>query len=103
MKQTPVDQEKLSKFKSELEMTMDFIENVFLKSNTYLCGDEISIADLLGICELMQPYAAGYDVSEGRPKLAEWMKRVKTRLQPHFDEAHKQIYRMHDNFTASKI
>ena len=34
---------------------------------------------------------AGYDVLEGRPKLAEWYKRVKDSLQPHYDEGHKVV------------
>ena len=35
------------------------LESVFLRDKDYLCGREISIADLACVCELMQPYAAG--------------------------------------------
>jgi glutathione S-transferase len=89
----PVDTAKLAKFQSELETTLDKIERIFLLDTTYLCGNDISIGDLLGICELMQPMAVGHDVFKDRPKLAAWAKRVKERLNPHFDEANVMIYK----------
>ena len=49
-----------------------------------------------GICELMQPLAAGQDVSQGRPILAAWMERVKQRLSPHFEPSHKMVYKVRD-------
>ena len=53
-----------------------------------MTGDEISVADLFAICEIMQPWSAGFDVSLTRPRLAEWMTEVMKKTQPHFDEAH---------------
>ena len=98
----PIDEEKLRRFQSELETTLDHIENVFLKDQPYLCGEDISIADLLGVCELMQPFASGQDVTHDRAKLAAWMNRVKVRLQPHFDEAHKVVYRVRERFSEQQ-
>lgn len=31
---------------------------------------------------------AGYDPEAGRPKLAAWMKSVKEKTNPHYDDAH---------------
>ena len=34
---------------------MELIENVWLKDTPYLTGNKITIADLLGVCEIEQP------------------------------------------------
>ena len=47
-----VDAGKLSAALGEMEETLTNIEKIFLKDKPYLCGDEISIADLLGVCEV---------------------------------------------------
>jgi len=77
------------------------MENIFLADQPYLCGRDISIGDLLGICELMQPVIVGHKVFTNRPKLEAWATRVKDRLNPHFDEAHKFVYIMRDQFKSS--
>lgn len=38
-----------------METTCDTLVSVWLKDKKFLCGNEISIADLLGACELEQP------------------------------------------------
>ncbi|XP_051549218.1 glutathione S-transferase theta-1-like isoform X2 [Myxocyprinus asiaticus] len=48
------DPVKIEKALAELEGTLDKLENMFLKRQAFLCGDDISLADLLAICELMQ-------------------------------------------------
>jgi len=50
----PANPAKLEKALSDLEGTLDKLENMFLKRQPFLCGDDISLADLLAVCELMQ-------------------------------------------------
>ena len=89
VKNIPVDCERLRRFQIELERALNRMENNFLQASEYLCGtDDITIADILAACELMQPVAASYDISKGRPLLSAWMDRVKTRLEPHFQQVH---------------
>jgi glutathione S-transferase len=38
-----------------MKTTLGLIENVWLKDTPYLTGNEITIADLLGVCEIEQP------------------------------------------------
>jgi glutathione S-transferase len=97
----PVDKQRLADFQSELEVVLDKMELIFLREVPYLCGSDISIGDLLGICELMQPMAVEHDVFAGRPKLEAWASRVKERLQPHFDEAHQYIVKVKDVYKAN--
>ena len=97
--QKPIDQMKVERFTASLQTNLSQLEDVFLKDRDYLAGDDISIADLMGVCELMQPYAVNMDVREGHPVLAAWMERVKTRLEPQFDEAHKILHMVKKKFT----
>ena len=101
-KNIPVDQDKLAKAKARLEVTLNNLESTFLRDHNYLCGDDISIGDLLCICELMQAYSVGHDLGEGRPKLAAYLERVKQRLQPVFDESHVMVYKVRDMFAGAK-
>jgi len=97
----PVDRVQLEKFRKLLEKSLNQMEDIFLADQPYLCGSDISIADLLGICELMQPVIVGHKVFANRPKLEGWAARVKERLHPHFDEAHKFVYIVRDQFKSS--
>ena len=46
---------------------------------------------------MTQPYAAGFDMSLTRPRLAEWMADVKSQTQPHYDDAHAVVYQVHQS------
>ena len=101
MEGKPVDKAEVDKFRKILEKSLNQMENIFLANQPYLCGSDVSIGDLLGICELMQPVIVGHDVFANRPKLEAWASRVKERLHPHFDEAHKFVYIVKDQFRSS--
>jgi len=96
---TPMDEKKVAQFQKGMETVLDQFENVWLNKNqSYLVGNELSIADLMAICELEQPSMAGYNILEGRPKLTEWFNKVKEDLQPHYDEAHTMVYKVREKF-----
>ena len=44
-----------------MHKTLDAIENIWLENGEkkYLCGDKISVADIVACCELEQPLMAG--------------------------------------------
>ena len=86
-------------FRHEVTKTVDYLEKVWLKDRPYLCGNDISVADLLGICELMQLYGVHEEkFYESNATVKAWMERVKQRLQPHFDEAHTMTYRTREMY-----
>ncbi len=65
------------------------MEKVWLARSSYLAGDHITIADLLGVCEMMQPISCGYNLDTNKfPRVQDWMERVKKDTQPHFKDAH---------------
>ncbi|XP_038053800.1 glutathione S-transferase theta-1-like isoform X2 [Patiria miniata] len=93
---TPPDEDELKQHVNTMHTTLTAMEDVFLKDTPYLCGDKISIADLLGICEVEQVVASGRVVTAGRPTLQTWTDRVKTDLAPHFDEVHSLMHKLRD-------
>lgn len=50
----PTNPAKFKKALADLDSTLDILENMFLKRQAFLCGDDISLADVLAVCELMQ-------------------------------------------------
>ena len=50
----PAEPTRVQKALVELSGTLDKLEDMFLKRQPFLCGDDISLADLLAVCEIMQ-------------------------------------------------
>ncbi|CAF0941997.1 unnamed protein product [Rotaria sordida] len=95
-KQPPTDHE-LEKWHKRWQGSTDGLENVWLNRSSYLAGNHITIADLLGICEMMQPIAAGYNLDTKKfPRVQDWMERVKKETQPYFDEVHVVSMRLRE-------
>lgn len=49
-----MDQRRLDQALSDLDVTLERLESMFLRRQPFLCGDDITVADLLAVCELMQ-------------------------------------------------
>ena len=75
-----------------LQSSLDMLEKHFLKETKFINSAEISIADLLPACELIQFQMTDEDVIGDRPKITQWMSDVKSAMSPHFDEVHKMIH-----------
>ncbi|XP_069103681.1 glutathione S-transferase theta-1-like [Argopecten irradians] len=100
----PVNRAIVDNAKNRLEKVMSHFENYFLKDNKpFLCGADISIADLLGICELMQLYACCEEnIYESNPVVKAWVSRVQRRTAPHFEEANKIVNRVRGVYSKQK-
>ncbi|CAG0881625.1 unnamed protein product [Darwinula stevensoni] len=97
----PANEEDIQRFQQGMEKVLTELETVWLKDRHFISTDnDISLADLLAVCELEQPSIAGYDVYEGRPKLNDWGERVKARLNPYFGEAHTIVFRWKEKFSG---
>lgn len=51
----PVNEQRVAQLEKSMIITLDIIENIWLKDKQFLCGNEISISDILGVCEIEQP------------------------------------------------
>lgn len=95
-----VDEGRLIRALSQLEDTLDKLESMFLRRQPFLCGDDITVADLLAVCELMQPLGGGRDVLQRRPELQRWRSRVQAAVGESFDRAHAVLYALRDRRKA---
>ncbi|XP_015264481.1 PREDICTED: glutathione S-transferase theta-1-like [Gekko japonicus] len=87
-----VPPEKLQDAIEDLTISLRKLDEKFLQDKAFIVGNEISLADLVAIVELMQPLGAGWDVFEGHPKLLEWRRRVESAVGKElFMEAHGRI------------
>ncbi|XP_023331921.1 glutathione S-transferase theta-3 isoform X2 [Eurytemora carolleeae] len=100
LKQKQPNEKLVAQLRKGMEECLDTIEKTWLKEGNqkFMCGDTISVADILAACELEQPSMAGYDVRKDRPILSSYMTRVKDILNPHYDEVHTAVYKMTKKF-----
>ncbi|XP_040012085.1 glutathione S-transferase theta-1a isoform X2 [Xiphias gladius] len=90
-----VPKDKMDDAVADLQQSLNLLEGKFLQGKLFIVGDKISLADLVAIVEIMQPFGTGLDVFEGRPQLIAWRERVKKELgEKLFDEAHEDIMKV---------
>lgn len=85
------DPKKILLLEKKMDENLNLLENVWLKEKLFLCGDEISVSDLVAACEIEQPRMAGFDPLANRPNLSKWFARVQSEFSPFYEEAHKVI------------
>ncbi|KAM9314248.1 glutathione S-transferase theta-1b [Pholidichthys leucotaenia] len=84
--------DKLDLALKDLNASLKVMEEKFLQDRPFIAGDQMTLADLVAIVEVMQPVGAGVDVFEGRPKLSAWRDRVQATIGKElFDETHEGI------------
>lgn len=58
----PLDQKRLDDWKDTLDRFIEMLEKVYLAKGPYVNGaTDITVGDLLCICELEQPMAVGWE------------------------------------------
>ncbi|XP_018576339.1 glutathione S-transferase theta-1-like [Anoplophora glabripennis] len=88
------DPEKLKFLESNMIDTLDKFQELFISETPFINGQTISFADILAACEIVQPRIAGYDSRENRPKLKEWIEKVRNECNPYYHEAHEFVNKM---------
>ena len=84
----PVDEAKVAAAKEALSKGINQIADLFLKDQPFICGDEISAADLIGVNEIIHMSGVNEnELYEKNATISAWIKRVAARMAPHFDEA----------------
>ncbi|XP_069353641.1 glutathione S-transferase theta-2B-like isoform X1 [Eulemur rufifrons] len=75
-----VPEEKVDRNRTAMDRALQQLEDKFLGDRAFLVGQQVTLADLMALEELIQPVAVGYDVFEGRQRLAAWRGRVEAFL-----------------------
>uniref|UniRef100_S4RK12 glutathione transferase n=2 Tax=Petromyzon marinus TaxID=7757 RepID=S4RK12_PETMA len=92
----PVQEQKIADIMKGLELCLEHLEAYYLQDDAFLCGDQISIADLFAYSDLMQPMGAGHDVLKDRHKLLAWRQRVETFMGKEvLEEVNRKILNSH--------
>jgi len=84
----------LEKSLKECDRMLQDLETMFIKDQKFIGGDKLTFADILCVCELMQPYLNSRDILQNNPKVAAYVQRVKESTQPAFDDAYKAFYKV---------
>ena len=93
----PPDESLVKNATEAMKKSLEVIENYFLKNKKFIGGDNMSIADLLFVCEVTQYWVAQTNLCEGRPNMTRWLADCKKVLGPHFDELHSRVYEIRDS------
>jgi len=72
----PIPQEMVEETRLFLLRSLDLLENYWLKDTPFLCGSEITIADIACACEVDQTRQVGIIEWEKYPRLKEWLDRM---------------------------
>ncbi|KAG7487244.1 glutathione S-transferase theta-3-like [Solea senegalensis] len=96
-----VPQDKMDAALDDLKHSLNLLEEKFIQDKPFIVGDQISLADLVAIVEVMQPLGSGLDVFEDRPKLSAWRDRVEAAIGKElFDDAHQTILTAQERVSA---
>ena len=83
-----LDEAKVSSAKEELTKGLNHIAEYILKDQPFICGDEISAADLIGVNEIIHMDGVNEnELYEKNATVNAWIKRVADRMAPHFEES----------------
>lgn len=101
----PIDESRVELSAKVMKSSLKKMEMIYLKDTPFLNSDTMSIADLLGICEVMQPQLGlKMNVLADFPKVTKWSHLVRETIGTElFDEAHKFIAIAGNRFEASKV
>ena len=93
----PTSEAQIKFAEGKMKNALNVVESYFLKNKKFVAGDEMSIADLLFLCEVTQYWNCNINLCEGRPNMTRWLSECQKILAPHFDELHKRNYELRDS------
>ncbi|KAM5311603.1 glutathione S-transferase theta-2B-like [Glossophaga mutica] len=99
-----VPEEKLKRNRAAMDQALQCLEDKFLGDKAFLTSQQVTLADIMALEELMQVVALGCDLFEGRPRLAAWHQRVEAFLGADLClEAHSFIFGIRELAANKKL
>lgn len=99
----PADETKLKSLREEIAKSLVHIADYFLQDNQFIMGNDVSVADILGVCEIYHLTGVEEDgLFKENAKVAAWIERVRERLQPDFDAASLKLMAIKEKYVNAK-
>ena len=83
--------------KQKLVKSLTLIDTNTLINNKFIAGNEISIADIQLLCELVEFWAVNKNIYEGFPNIEKWVKECIVLLNPYFDKHHEALIKLKES------
>lgn len=92
------DEKEIKTQERILIKSLSDLENIWLCDNRFVAGSEVTFADLMAVCLLEQVVGMKlFTINEQQfPRVVKWMEDVRLSFSPHFQEAHKFVYKFAD-------
>ncbi|XP_033106966.1 glutathione S-transferase theta-1-like [Anneissia japonica] len=89
----PCDPKELKRKIGKLTPSFKKFETIFLKDQKFVCGEQISVADIMALSEIVQVLTCPSckDFLKDFPKIAAWKERVESILNPYHQELVDQM------------
>lgn len=96
------DDKLIQRLNRVLSKCVDDLENIWLKSNKFLAGDEASIADLTAGVNLEQVIGLKlFSLDNVRhPKVYLWLEATRQEFNPSFNIHHSYVYKYGEKFNG---
>ena len=86
-----INWEKVKDYRKAVTDVVHHLDTYFIKDKPYICGNDISLADLLAVNELIQLDAVEEDgFYNSNPNISAWVARVKSRIGPLFEQCYEE-------------
>eukprot|EP00794_Sanderia_malayensis_P001498 gene1498-1654_t len=96
----PVDNEKAKRGLDKLTKDFTIFDNYFLKQTPFISSDEISIADLMAICEFSQMELLERDFISLTPSIEKWLTMCKDELGETYHDVHAILNKLGNKFRS---
>ncbi len=94
----PVNEKMIERGQKKLSKCVALFDKHFLKSTPFISNEQISIADLMALCEFSQLDLVPKDFVHLSPQVESWRGRCKEFLGANYDDVHSILYRLRRKF-----
>ena len=88
-----VDEKRIERGQMQVARAMEIYDEYFLKNTPFISSDELTIADLLAVCEFSQFEILPPNFVDLSIKVEEWIARCKESLGSDYHDTHSIIYK----------
>jgi glutathione S-transferase len=86
----------------DINISLDLLENTWLKKSKYIVGEEPTFAELIASCAIMQVIGLRLlKLDEDKyPLVKKWLDDTREFFNPEFDDVHKFVYKYGEKFNG---